>query len=455
MAEQGPRFALARGDVAVLATLAVPVLVSVVLWEVAGVATWIALAVWAVLTLVVNLAVVWRDHRSRHDLAVREAVLAATRLTGHDWAWECDERLVVTDSGHAVAQVLGLLPEQCIGRPLDDLLYDDTNRACLRTQLEAAAPPGAPIAPGGLELAWRRADGQPIWLQGSVAPLRDRRGRVVGYRAACWHAREQAESARSTELASRRVTDLLGGAVRVDVALQPIIEVGTGRMIGAEALSRFSDGRPPGEWFADARLAGLTRQLDELAFLNALAAFDDLPSPATLSVNASPELLLDATFRARVLASDRPLERLVVEVTEHSQVVSYDDLDAALATLRRRGVRFAVDDTGAGYSSLNHVLRLRPDVIKLDRDLISGLDHDGARRALVTALVLLALETGASVTGEGVETPDELAALGDLGVHHAQGYLLATPSTDTLAWRKWTRRRWRASAPAPAPAVRH
>lgn len=260
---------------------------------------------------------------------------------------------------------------------------------------------------------------------------------------------ETAETAASAEAAARRVTDLLGGAVRVDVALQPIVEVGTGRLIGAEALSRFSDGRSPMAWFGDAHVAGLTRRLDELTFLNALSAFDDLPESAFLSVNASPELLLDSAFRERVLRSGRPLDRLLVEITEHSQVVDYDDLDAALDSLRRFGVRFAVDDTGAGYSSLNHVLRLRPDVIKLDRDLISDLGHDGARRALVTALVLLAVEVGASVTGEGVETPVQLDALHDLGVQHAQGYLLATPTTDTAAWRAWSHRTWRQGAPAP------
>ncbi len=456
MAHRGPTLTLARGDLVALAILAVPVLAALALWEADAVATRVGVAVWVVLALLANVAVLWRDHRSRQDLAVREAALAATRMTGHDWVWECDVHLVVTDSGHAVAHVLGLTPEQCLGRTLDELLYDDANRAHVRTQLEAAGdpvPPGGPATPGGLDLAWRRADGQPVWLQGSVAPLRDRRGRIVGYRAACWRADEPVESARAIEAASRRVTDLLGGAVRVDVALQPIVEVGTGRLIGAEALSRFSDGRPPIAWFDDARLAGLTRQLDELAFLNALAAFDDLSGPAFLSVNAGPELLLDPAFRARVLRSGRPLDRLVIEVTEHSQVVDYDDLDAALAPFRACGVRFAVDDTGAGYSSLNHVLRLRPDVIKLDRDLIAGLDHDGARRALVTALVLLALEVGASVTGEGVETSDQLTALGDLGVDHAQGYLLAVPSTDTTAWHAWTGRRW--GHAVPAPAARH
>jgi EAL domain-containing protein (putative c-di-GMP-specific phosphodiesterase class I)/PAS domain-containing protein len=444
---------LALVDAAVPALVALPVLAGVYLWESIGAVSWVLTVAWAAVALVAGLGLVWRERRVRRVLAARDAALAATRLTGHDWVWECDDSLVLTDSGHAVTQLLGLTAEQCVGRPLDQLLYDDTNRTHARTQLEAALPPGAPSAPRGLELAWRHADGRPVRLRGSAAPLHDRRGRVVGYRGACWRASEPTEAALVTEAAARRVTDLLGGSVRVDVALQPIVDIGSGRLIGAEALSRFSDGRPPTAWFDDARVGGLTRQLDELTFLKALSAFDDLPGPAFLSVNASPELLLDAVFRSKVLRSGRPLDRLVVEVTEHSQVVDYDDLEAALASLRRQGVRFAVDDTGAGYSSLNHVLRLRPDVIKLDRDLIAGLGHDGARRALVTALVLLALEVGASVTGEGVETLDQLEVLGALGVDHAQGYLLATPSTDTAAWEAWSRRTWRQGS--RATAARH
>ena len=450
MTLRGSSLAFLLADAVVLAVVAVPVLAGLFLYESLGPFTWIGIAVWAALALVAGAALVLRERRASRDLAAREAALAATRLTGHDWVWECDDRLVVTDSGHAVAALLGLSAEQCVGLPLDTLLYDDANRAHARTQLEAAAAPGAPsAAPRGLELAWRRMDGQPVWLHGSAAPLHDRRGRVVGYRGACWSAAEIGETAALTEAAARRVTDLLGGAVRVDVALQPIVEVGTGRLIGAEALSRFSDGRSPMAWFGDAHVAGLTRRLDELTFLNALSAFDDLPAPAFLSVNASPELLLDDAFRQRVLRSGRPLDRLIVEITEHSRVGDYDHFDEALDSLRRVGVRFAVDDTGAGYSSLNHVLRLRPDVIKLDRDLISDLGHDGARRALVTALVLLAVEVGASVTGEGVETPVQLDALHDLGVQHAQGYLLATPTTDTAAWRAWSSRTWRQGAPAP------
>ena len=113
-----------------------------------------------------------------------------------------------------------------------------------------------------------------------------------------------------------------------------------------------------------------------------------------------------------------------------------------LAPLRERGLRVAVDDTGAGYASLSHVLSLRPDVVKLDRSLIAQVAHDPARRSLITALMLLSLDLGATVTAEGVETAGELDVLVSLGIDHVQGYLLAHPTTDVERWEKWWARNW-------------
>jgi predicted signal transduction protein with EAL and GGDEF domain len=122
-------------------------------------------------------------------------------------------------------------------------------------------------------------------------------------------------------------------------------------------------------------------------------------------------------------------------------------------------LRLAVGDTGAGYASFAHVLSLRPDDIKLDRSLVAGIDSDAARRAYDTAIVLLALELGAAVTGEGVETPDELATLNTLGVDRAQGYHLGRPTLSRATWDSWQQRRWlpptapaRASGPLSGPA---
>jgi EAL domain-containing protein (putative c-di-GMP-specific phosphodiesterase class I) len=223
----------------------------------------------------------------------------------------------------------------------------------------------------------------------------------------------------------------------LDIALQPLVSLVDGRVEGVEALARFRDGRGPAEWFGEARACGMTSALDGCTFGSALELLDVVPDDVYLSVNASPELLVDGRFRRRLTSAGRPLDRLVIEITEHARVPDYGELKAAVDALREQSVRFAIDDTGAGYASFNHVLQLRPDIIKLDRGLVTGLDSDPARRSLVTALVLLALEIGATVTGEGVETPGQLESLATLGVDQAQGYLLARPTLDRDAWAAW------------------
>jgi EAL domain-containing protein (putative c-di-GMP-specific phosphodiesterase class I) len=134
------------------------------------------------------------------------------------------------------------------------------------------------------------------------------------------------------------------------------------------------------------------------------------------------------------------------------QIGNYTDLHAFLASLRERGVRLAIDDTGAGYASLSHVLQLRPDIIKIDRSLVTNIAGDPARRSLVTALVLLALDLNATLTGEGVETAAELATLEMLGVDQAQGYFLARPTSDRARWSRWQERSWLPPVSTAVPA---
>ena len=223
----------------------------------------------------------------------------------------------------------------------------------------------------------------------------------------------------------------------LDIALQPIIDLTTGRLAGTEALARFRDGRPPDLWLAEATETGQALVLDRLAFMAAVRMLQRLPTTCYLSINATPELILHGQLSESLAKMRVPLHRLVIEVTEHAKVRSYSELLTCLAPLRERGVRLAIDDTGAGYASFNHVLQLRPDVIKIDRSLIANITEDPARRSLVTALVLLALDLGASVTAEGVETTSEVRTLATLGVDCAQGYLLARPSLDHARWRRW------------------
>jgi len=223
-------------------------------------------------------------------------------------------------------------------------------------------------------------------------------------------------------------------------AFQPIVSLCDGRLVGAEALSRFAvgdEGRGPEDWFADAARVGLGVDLEVHATQQALRAATALPEDAYVSVNLSPETLLWPGLPDALREAPIPLSRIVVELTEHSAVEDYDALDRALRPLRASGLRIAVDDAGAGYATFRHILRLAPDLIKLDRSLISGIDGDPARRALAGALVAFAREVGGVVVAEGIERSAELAVVLGLGVHAGQGYLFSRPSTDERDWCDW------------------
>ncbi|MDQ1621473.1 MAG: hypothetical protein QOE19_4042 [Actinomycetota bacterium] len=247
--------------------------------------------------------------------------------------------------------------------------------------------------------------------------------------------------------ARRRVARLLEEG-NLTLALQPIIDLDKDRWVAVEALARFPDGRAADLWFREAHDAGLGVELELLCVTRALRLVSRLPAGIGLSVNASPSLILDPRLSQAINDSGVVLTRLTLEITEHAAVTEYDDIKAALLGLRERGVRLAVDDTGAGYASFNHVLRLRPDIIKLDQSLVVGIADDPARRAFVTAIVLLALELDATVTAEGVQSSDDLTTVAALGVDQAQGYHVGRPDVGAATWATWSHRRWmRHSAP--------
>jgi len=242
--------------------------------------------------------------------------------------------------------------------------------------------------------------------------------------------------------------DKAGAASDVDFRLvyQPIVHVDTGTVAGVEALCRFADGRAPEHWFKECERLGSAPALDLAIIERALADLSQLPT-GYLSVNLSPSTLRDPRLTDLLLSPDVPADRIVVEVTEHARVADYLEAQRVLGALRKAGVRVAVDDAGAGYASLRHVVELRPDFIKIDRDLVHGLAEDHARRVAVSAFVLLSLDLNASVIAEGLERPADLAALYDLGVDAAQGYLLGRPSTRPTDLAAWLRRDGAAKAP--------
>jgi EAL domain-containing protein (putative c-di-GMP-specific phosphodiesterase class I) len=210
-----------------------------------------------------------------------------------------------------------------------------------------------------------------------------------------------------------------------EMALQPIVDLMSGRVVGVESLARFDDRRPPDAHFAEAETGGRRLALELRAVRAGLARIGELPRDAYLTINVSPETATSGGL-AEVLAA-APTDRVVLELTEHAPVGDYDRLTTALDGLRSRGVRIAVDDAGAGFASMRHVLALHPDVIKLDVSIIRGINVDPGRREFVRALVQFSRATGCTLIAEGIETSEELAQVRRLGVSCGQGFWLGRP----------------------------
>ena len=216
----------------------------------------------------------------------------------------------------------------------------------------------------------------------------------------------------------------------IEMAFQPIMDLATRRTVGFEALSRFPPpDRNPMRWFDDAELAGMRAELEFASVRAALNKIDRIPPDTYLSLNFSPSVLNELP---RVdldgLAARVPFERIVIEVTEQAPVDDYARLGEAMADIRNRGVRLAIDDVGAGFANMRHIIQLRPDIIKLDISLVRDIDSDPSRRALAGSIALFGTQTGAKVVAEGIETPMELVALVELGIPYGQGYLLGRPT---------------------------
>ncbi len=209
---------------------------------------------------------------------------------------------------------------------------------------------------------------------------------------------------------------------------QPIVELETRTVVGYEALTRFADGSRPDQIFAEAHRCGLALELESATLAAVFAAAGPLPDPAWLNINVSPELVLAGEPLAAILVGSA--RQVVLELTEHVAITDYPALRAALERLGPN-VRLAVDDAGAGFASLRHILELRPDYVKLDRAIVQRVDRDPARQALVAGLVHFAAGTGAILVAEGVETEAEVRQVHTLGVPLAQGYRLGRPGLAT------------------------
>jgi len=214
---------------------------------------------------------------------------------------------------------------------------------------------------------------------------------------------------------------------KLSIVYQPIYTLKGNTVAGYESLSRFvtKPYRTPDVWFDEAAKVGLGEALEILAIEQAITGLQDFDSNVYISLNVSPESILSGAVNQ--VLSEEVAARIVLEITEHSQITNYAAFRSALEPLKQKGVRLAVDDAGAGYASFQHILELGVDIIKLDISLIKGIDMDQARSALAAALIAFAKATNTEVVAEGVETREEFKELLRLGVDKVQGYYIGHP----------------------------
>jgi diguanylate cyclase (GGDEF)-like protein len=225
---------------------------------------------------------------------------------------------------------------------------------------------------------------------------------------------------------------------------QPIFDLRSQEIVGYEALSRFPAevGHTPQEWFDLARKHGLAVEL-EAAAVRAALDVPGRPAGASLSLNLSPEALLSGRD---ALNLPEDLSAITIEVTENALVTEGPELELALQDLRARGARIAVDDAGVGYAGFAQLVRVRPDVVKLDRSLVESVNVQPTKAAVIKAFVGFAQDTGALICAEGIETAGELRVVRLLGSATGQGFLLGRPDAD------WAPAEPAVQLPAPPPA---
>lgn len=234
---------------------------------------------------------------------------------------------------------------------------------------------------------------------------------------------------RRREAADRTALQVVIDAAAFKPFFQPIVDLWDGSVVGHEALTRFDDGRPPQLVFDLAAQAGLGIDLERACLGASIEASVRLPANTYLSLNASPELVLSGRLRSILADVPRPV---VLEITEHVEIGDYKSLRRELDRLGS-SVRLAVDDAGAGYASFRHILELAPDFVKIDLDLVRGVDAEPARQALIAGMGYFAVKRKLRLVAEGIETRKELDALQALAVPYGQGYLLGRPRDGTIA----------------------
>lgn len=213
---------------------------------------------------------------------------------------------------------------------------------------------------------------------------------------------------------------------QMSLVQQPVIDLQTQSDYSVEVLSRFSNPRfSPHSFYSQADNYGLSDMAAEFFLQKLMLVLPKLPSDIKVSINLTPAQCTSKKVASQLAGF--PLNRLIIEVTEHVAIQDYESIEEIMSPLRRAGLQLAVDDAGSGYASFLHILSLKPDIIKLDKAITHDIDQDPARRALAIALIQFSKEQNIKLIAEGVETRSELETLRSLGVRYVQGYFFAKP----------------------------
>jgi diguanylate cyclase (GGDEF)-like protein len=298
-----------------------------------------------------------------------------------------------------------------------------TNRLPITHQQHVGAYVGVPVFAGD-----DRLYGMLCAVSRDPRPsLRDRDAKVLGMMAGVVAEPITADLVRDVRCSAflRNAESMLAaGGMSVD--LQPIVDLATGGTASVEALARFATYPYSVEdWFAQAHQAGCGEQMEMDAALLAHGFLDLLPRSLTLAINASPDVACSPEFLNLVTSADPT--RVVVEITEHRPATRPSLLGSSIRRLQAQGVQVAIDDAGTGFTDLRQIIELQPDIIKLDRGLISRVESDPVKLALVQAFVAFAKNTGLQLVAEGVGSESTKDLLRELGVDYGQGYALSRP----------------------------
>jgi PAS domain S-box-containing protein len=323
----------------------------------------------------------------------------------------------------AAKELLGYEPSELVGTWAYDHMHpDDISKIALVHQSALA---GAPYT---VAYRLRRKSGEWIWVETATRVVIED-GETVEILCSTRPIESRQTIERITSEEHSRWADRIGDVLRaesIEMVFQPVLELETGKVCAVEALSRFpgDSSLTPDRWFSEAWEVGVGMPLELLAVRKAAEAIPRLPKDVGLSVNASPPAVASDAFLPCFGSADR----VTVELTEHLQIRDYRSFAEAIRPMREAGGQIAIDDFGAGYASLRHILRLRPEWIKLDISLTERIDENPLAHAMASALASFGKEVGLQLVAEGIETEEELDALKDVGFRYGQGFYFGVPA---------------------------